>query len=909
MELVFLSMKISVLEIFSLSNNRFSHLNKIDPDTNVDQQSLTKLEDLSLNRTIEIDITNEYCTGEKEAQLKKYFSKMKQMNVEDVLFLPKFKKAFITYFDANIAHKIAEKSSIIFFDINFRVRLHRYSQPDVFDNRAMLLKYLPMSLSIKELKNYGQKLTSQKPQKIFVSEKNGQDCIFCFKSKIDFDRILNNLRKPFYQFNKKIEAQRVIRSTKISIIKNAILPGPVTRITEDEIKCLLINSLNKIEKIELDRKNINESTITFNYFPDDRIFDENFNASYKIGPIFEEFSSVSEETLKKPNNIFKEFDRKLSILYRNSKWRKDFHERINVIGGKVLERQNSLVIKCVLDENSRNHEYLVNKWEREVNKQLDLILNEYDCKEVKLSSEYRDSLIKDACNYGKSLIYQLDLSNEVIILVGKKIHLNEFMKHLDLKFAIDIKDLIVPQIIINEINLFKFDDLLAPLLKLVKEKFSLDRLFYHDDERKVTAKGKNALIDEAFTLINEYLNNIDIKLLESQSPDLLVNENMKKIVKSLFSELNIQCKIEFLLENKSSSRPGIYLVYFKEFFGIDPSIKELNSNIELIYQSYFQSCEIELAKHMSLLDSYEWKEFYNEKLCTLAVKPNFVCCLRRKQNSCQLLLFGQRDLVLILKQDIQNFLEQHETINRKLNLSSKEVLYLRVIYPQFESKLKEYNKNLKIEFSSKLEWEDKYKDVLRHDAILLNCPNDLYYTIFSIIATECSNLKESHIEFTHCPGFAKLFSKSNDEFKKDLYEIELNTNTAIEYSITENVDFNLANQIHDVVHHDSEVSLSVNNSKIELFFGDILQLNGNVIVNSAASSLNLSSGQLSKKIYEKTGQIVQKECQIKYPNGIKQGEVAVTSSGNFNNFKFIWHVTVGSYNDKIKDQLASVSLK
>ena len=52
-----------------------------------------------------------------------------------------------------------------------------------------------------------------------------------------------------------------------------------------------------------------------------------------------------------------------------------------------------------------------------------------------------------------------------------------------------------------------------------------------------------------------------------------------------------------------------------------------------------------------------------------------------------------------------------------------------------------------------------------------------------------------------------------------------------------------------------------------------------VIVNTASADLNLSHGAVSASILKIGGDSIQQECQLKYPNGINPGEVAVTSGG------------------------------
>lgn len=52
-----------------------------------------------------------------------------------------------------------------------------------------------------------------------------------------------------------------------------------------------------------------------------------------------------------------------------------------------------------------------------------------------------------------------------------------------------------------------------------------------------------------------------------------------------------------------------------------------------------------------------------------------------------------------------------------------------------------------------------------------------------------------------------------------------------------------------------------------------------VIVNSTNRDLDLKVGAISRTLLKAGGDALAQECKIKYPDGIKLGEVAVTSGG------------------------------
>ena len=53
-----------------------------------------------------------------------------------------------------------------------------------------------------------------------------------------------------------------------------------------------------------------------------------------------------------------------------------------------------------------------------------------------------------------------------------------------------------------------------------------------------------------------------------------------------------------------------------------------------------------------------------------------------------------------------------------------------------------------------------------------------------------------------------------------------------------------------------------------------------VIVNSTNKDLDLSVGVVATQLLNAAGQDLQEECRTKYPDGIKPGQVAVTSAGD-----------------------------
>lgn len=67
-----------------------------------------------------------------------------------------------------------------------------------------------------------------------------------------------------------------------------------------------------------------------------------------------------------------------------------------------------------------------------------------------------------------------------------------------------------------------------------------------------------------------------------------------------------------------------------------------------------------------------------------------------------------------------------------------------------------------------------------------------------------------------------------------------------------------------------------------------------VIVNSNLRSLDLSRGRASKALLDAAGDGIQTECRTNYPNGIEDGEIAITSGGQLS-CKAIYHGALSKY--------------
>lgn len=71
-----------------------------------------------------------------------------------------------------------------------------------------------------------------------------------------------------------------------------------------------------------------------------------------------------------------------------------------------------------------------------------------------------------------------------------------------------------------------------------------------------------------------------------------------------------------------------------------------------------------------------------------------------------------------------------------------------------------------------------------------------------------------------------------------------------------------------------------------------------MIVSTNSSQLNLGSGVLSKIIIQAAGDAVILEAKNKYPNGISNNSIAITSAGNIRGVKYLFHAALSNFVDE-----------
>ncbi|KAL3864768.1 hypothetical protein ACJMK2_006424 [Sinanodonta woodiana] len=88
---------------------------------------------------------------------------------------------------------------------------------------------------------------------------------------------------------------------------------------------------------------------------------------------------------------------------------------------------------------------------------------------------------------------------------------------------------------------------------------------------------------------------------------------------------------------------------------------------------------------------------------------------------------------------------------------------------------------------------------------------------------------------------------------------------------------------------------------VKVVKGEMASEKVEVIVNTTSKSLDLTNGAVSQSLLTKGGQTLQDECKKKYPNGIKDGDIAVTGGGHLS-CKIVCHLALAKWTDETKSK-------
>lgn len=101
--------------------------------------------------------------------------------------------------------------------------------------------------------------------------------------------------------------------------------------------------------------------------------------------------------------------------------------------------------------------------------------------------------------------------------------------------------------------------------------------------------------------------------------------------------------------------------------------------------------------------------------------------------------------------------------------------------------------------------------------------------------------------------------------------------------------------------------VTVGSIKVRVVKDVITNQQVDVIVNSSNSSLDLKKGRASKVLLGAAGDVIQTECE-KYPNGIQDGEIAITSGGQLS-CKAIYHGALSKFSGPRDEQTLTNLIK
>ncbi|KAL4232309.1 Poly (ADP-ribose) polymerase [Mactra antiquata] len=142
-----------------------------------------------------------------------------------------------------------------------------------------------------------------------------------------------------------------------------------------------------------------------------------------------------------------------------------------------------------------------------------------------------------------------------------------------------------------------------------------------------------------------------------------------------------------------------------------------------------------------------------------------------------------------------------------------------------------------------------------------------------------------------------MFLKRGNKGIQKIYFCDINTSTVKAFTEALNTVYKNVKlhgefaKMEDKIQRDS---CNFGKVKVSVTSGLMVKEKVDVIINSTARHLKLDAGRSSAAILKSAGNIIQQECEQNYPDGIKYGEVAVTSPGNLKCTK-IFHVAINKY--------------
>lgn len=195
-----------------------------------------------------------------------------------------------------------------------------------------------------------------------------------------------------------------------------------------------------------------------------------------------------------------------------------------------------------------------------------------------------------------------------------------------------------------------------------------------------------------------------------------------------------------------------------------------------------------------------------------------------------------------------------------------------------------------------------------------SCRCDQFEAIKSRLNQECSDVRLYSFCTKYLPGLASLFQHGGAyDAEHYLAKMRKETQAHIEYKLEEKkatkaqsarASASAASSTENQVIKE----IKVGKSTISLEIGDITRTKSDVLVNSTTAKLDLNAGMVSKKLLEIAGAGIQQELKTAHPDGIKTGEIAISSAGNLSPHGLIFHINCATYTNIVdaKNSLETV---
>ncbi|XP_053377233.1 protein mono-ADP-ribosyltransferase PARP14-like isoform X2 [Mercenaria mercenaria] len=547
------------------------------------------------------------------------------------------------------------------------------------------------------------------------------------------------------------------------------------------------------------------------------------------------------------------------FLMNSKKYKADFESKIQTHHGSITwpsGEQNVLEIKCTVDPNDKKGNVKVKNWTEtctSIAKEMTdgLIVDKSSSVAVEVWTQMKERLQEIEVPDPESVAVFLESNVCVIVLVGAKDPvlttskqikgiINDIEKKMENERQIITKKRKLKH---YEMALVRASRLEATLKKMLTE-FSID-----NEQREIIFKGMQNDVDEALAKLDAKLKSFvkkTVPAISKQAIDLLFKKEARDIVKKKMVERKV-------IGVWDSVRGSSLVMYSKNEKELDVAIEILQCTIVM---DYF---DLDSEKR-DILDSKDGQakiaEFEeNHKGCVLfAVQQNefrFVCV---------------DDIHKEIRDEFTKLFDLHSVISKPVYTEPGIFSYITTYKKREIEAIENQYKRLSVLIA--------VKDTSRRPGFIVKGKKDGCKLAIAKLQT----LIDSVVHKDHTiswPGFDKYIQSS--EGMDCIKVIEINEKCVIKIS-SEVLSSGLESTTRKKAISPERTEKRGRITK-EVKVGSLASENVDVIVNSTNKDLDLKIGAISRTLLKAGGDMLDQECKTKYPDGIKSGEVAVTSGG------------------------------